>query len=198
LRTRQILTIGALTILVVGSCPRTVPACTPLSPPRFSIDTLRTGPPPRIAKASASMTRGDPTSREPCAGLSSLAIGLDLDGHDRIGLFIEPLGTTDPMDAKSEGYGIRPLAIDATKHVTLPFFADSHAMNFGLRLIPVSPTGVRGAPFDLWIREPALPGMAQFLFRNGWIIRSAVLFIFIAAAVILGVCRLRRRGRGLS
>ena len=198
MQTRRILTIGVLTALVIGGSIRKVQACTPLGPPRFPIGTSRTGPSPRIVKASASMTRGDPVSRAPCAGLSTLAIAIELESHDRIGLFLEPIGASDPMGANSEGYGIRPLEVDATNHVTVPFFTDGDSMSFGLRLIPLSPTGVRGTPVDLWIREPALPGMAQFLFRNGWILRSAILAVFGALAALLVLARVRRRGRGLT
>jgi len=187
LQAREILTVGALLVLGGGVHVQVASACTPVGPRRFPIGSLRTGSAPRILKASASMTRGDPTSRGPCASLSSLAIGLELDSQERIGLLIEPLGGTDPMDAGSEGYGARPLEVDATEHVTLPFFTDGHAMNFGLRLVPVSLAGVRGAPFDLWVQEPALPGMAQFLFRNGWLIRWAAmgLLVTLVASVLV-------------
>jgi hypothetical protein len=110
-----------------------------------------------------------------------------------LGLLVEPIGSEDPLDAKAGEYHARPLELDATGHVSISFFTDGRALDFGLRLVPVTTSGVRGRPVDLRIQEPALPGLHQFLFRNGWMIRTAVLVVFGVGIVFYGVRRIRRR-----
>jgi hypothetical protein len=138
------------------------------------------------------MARGDPTANESCAGLSHLTIKVTLAERAAAGLAIEPLAIGTPLDTKD--YQASPVQLDATDHVRIPFFSNGQALDFTLRLIPVSRSGARGVPFDLRVQAPALPGLHQWLHRNRWIANAVIALLVVSLALVLfGAPRFRRK-----
>jgi hypothetical protein len=186
---RYLMAIVGLTIFV-GM--RTAIACYPLGPLRFVVEPSVVRAPPVIAGATASVRRSDPTSSQPCSGLSWLTIGVRPAPTESVGISIEPI-VADPLVIGLD-YGLVPVRLDATGRVNIPFYTDGRALDFGLRLVPLSLPGTPGKPFEIRIQEPALPGLYQFLFRH----RGTVYTVIIVAALLLVAAMLfyRRARRG--
>lgn len=131
-------------------------ACDPVMPAPFVLDPSsprRT--PPRITRVLVEVSRGDPWAMSTsCDGLSAISLTVSLAKDDEVGLRVEAAGGKVPPSLDLPYYQ-SPAALEGGR-LSLPWFTDGAAVDFRLKLTPVSRSGAAGTAYVVQVRAAAL------------------------------------------